>query len=593
MNFPLLYIRAFRGLPVLKNQKLLQFRTRKSHHWSKLSYCYGASNDPLLPHTIGGAFEDVVKEAPDREYLISRQENKTLTYADMHAEVDMLCRSFSAVGLNYGDRIAVWMPNCALYVSVIIAAARLGLVLVNINPAYQSDELQHSLQLVGVKCLMTFESFKSQNYPAIIEKIDPNIWNRPPNTRVVSKQLPTLETVIFNTENTMRGAYNLQSFLDLGAGKEYKVPNVQPDEGCNIQFTSGTTGKPKAALLNHFGLLNNARYIMKRLGILDDQNTAHKFCCSMPLFHAFGLSAGTLGAMLTKSACILPSANYDLKTTVDVIINNKATLFFGTPTFFVDVSSYFETLPEAQRENDLRLAITGGAPCSPDLMKKFKRLFPRAKLMSVFGMTETSPCTFQNFPHDSEDKLLNTVGFVLDHVEAKVVDSQGHMVPFGTPGELLIRGYVNMTGYYNDPEKTKETIDSSGWLHTGDQFVLYEDGYGNHAGRLKEMIIRGGENIFPKEIEYFLETHPSITQAQVYGIPDDRMGEEICASIILKDGMTVKEEDIKLYAKGKISHFKIPKHIFIEKSFPKTGSGKVQKFKLREMAVQRISEMNR
>ncbi|XP_050428075.1 medium-chain acyl-CoA ligase ACSF2, mitochondrial-like [Adelges cooleyi] len=563
----------------------------KSQHWSKLSYFHGASNDPLLPQTIGKVFEDVVKEAPDREYLISRHENKTLTYADMHAEVEKLCRSFSAIGLNYGDRIAVWMPNCALYVSVIIAAARLGLVLVNINPAYQSDELQHSLQLVGVKCLLTFESFNTQNYPAIIETIDPDIWNRPPNTRVVSKQLPTLETVVFNTENTMRGAYNLQSFLDLGAGKEYEVPNVQPDEGCNIPFTSGTTGKPKAVLLNHFGLLNNARNVMKRLGILDDQNTVHKFCCTMPLFHAVGLSVGVLGAMVSKSTCILPSANYDLKSTVDAIIINKATVFFGTPFLFVDVSLYFETLAEAQKENDLRLAITGGAPCSPDLMKKFKLQFPRAKLMPVYGMTETSPCTFQNFSHDSEDKLLNTVGFIHDHVEAKVVDSKGHMVPFGTPGELLIRGYVNMTGYYNDPEKTKETIDSSGWLHTGDQFVLYEDGYGNLAGRVKEIIIRGGENIFPKEIEYFLETHPAITQAEVYGIPDDSVGEEICASIILKDGMTVKEEDIKLYAKGKISQLKIPKHIIVEKSFPKTGSGKAQKFKLREMAVQRISEM--
>jgi len=317
----------------------------------------------------------------------------------------------------------------------------------------------------------------------------------------------------------------------------------------------------------------------------------HIYCCSMPLFHAFGLSAGILQTALCKSTLVLPTAHFEPKITVDAFSKEKCTFFFGTPTFFIDVMSVYEKLPPEQQVNDIKLAVTGGAPSSPGLINKFKDIFPKAKLLSVFGMTETSPCSFQSFMDDTDERILTTVGYIQDHVEAKVVDPNGEMVPFGTPGELLVRGYLNMNGYFNDEEKTKETIDSNKWLHTGDQFVLYEDGYGNCIGRLKEMIIRGGENVFPKEIEHFLESHPLITQVQVYGVPDHRMGEEICASVVAKEGSTVTEADIKAYCKGKIAHFKIPKYVFIEKDeFPKTGSGKVQKFKLTELAVQRLTK---
>ncbi|XP_025193594.1 acyl-CoA synthetase family member 2, mitochondrial-like [Melanaphis sacchari] len=564
----------------------------RNNHWSKCSYLYGASSDPLKPYTIGGVFNDAVQQTPDRECLVSRHENKRLTFAAMDFEVDKLCKSFNAIGLKHGDRVGIWMPNCVLYYTAIIATARLGLILVNINPAYQCDELKYTLNLAEVKCLLTLEKFKTQNYPEILEKVDSDIWKRPSNTPIKSKIIPTLESVIFDSENCINGAYNLQTFYDLGFNSNYNIPNIQPDEGCIIQFTSGTTGKPKAALLNHFGLTNNAYFMMKRLGINDDINEGklHKFCCSMPLFHAAGLCVCTLGALVTKSTVFLPSGHFDRKASVDVIIKEKCTVLFGTPTIHIDIMSVFEDLPLEQQDNDIKIAITGGATCSPNLMTKFKNMFPRAKILSLFGMTETSPCTFLNFLNDSDERIMSTMGFILDHVEAKVVDTNGDMVPFGTSGELLIRGYLIMSGYFNDEEKTKETIDSSGWLHTGDQFVLFEDGYGNHVGRLKEMIIRGGENLFPKEIEYFLESHPLISQVQVYGVPDQRMGEEVCASVILKKGATLTEADIKAYSKGKIAHFKIPKYIFIEKDgFPMTASGKVQKHKLREIAMQRIS----
>ncbi|XP_060838688.1 medium-chain acyl-CoA ligase ACSF2, mitochondrial-like [Rhopalosiphum padi] len=582
------------NLKGLRDIKRCQIHRRfsKNNHWSKYSYLYGASSDPLKPYTIGGVFNDAVQQTPDRECLVSQHENKRYTFATMDSEVDKLCRSFIAIGLKHGDRVGIWMPNCVLYYTAIIATARLGLILVNINPAYQSDELKHTLILAEVKCLLTLEKFRTQNYPEILEKIDSDIWKRPSNTPIKSKTIPMLESVIFDSENSINGAYNLQTFLDLGFNSNYSIPDVQPDEGCIIQFTSGTTGKPKAALLNHFALMNNAYSIMKRLGIIDDisEGKLHKFCCPMPLFHASGLSIGALGPMVTKSTIFLPSGHFDPKETVDVLTKEKCTVLFGAPTILVDTMSIFEKLPPEKQDNNIEMTITGGATCSPNLMIKYKNMFPRAKILSLFGMTETSPCTFQHLSNDSDERIMSTMGFIQDHVEAKVVDTNGNMVPFGTPGELLIRGYLKMNGYFNDEEKTKETIDSNGWLHTGDQFVLYEDGYGNHVGRLKEMIIRGGENLFPKEIEYFLESHPMISQVQVYGVPDERMGEEVCASVILKKGATVTEADIKAYSKGKIAHFKIPKYIFIEKDgFPMTASGKVQKHKLSEMAIMRIS----
>ncbi|VVC42218.1 AMP-binding, conserved site,AMP-binding enzyme, C-terminal domain,AMP-dependent synthetase/ligase [Cinara cedri] len=555
-------------------------------HWSKHSYLYGASSDPLRPHTVGKIFNDSVQQNPDRDFLISRHENIRCTYATMESEVDKVCKSFNAIELKRGDRLGIWLPNCALYFSLMYAAARLGIISVTINPAYQSDELKHSLTLSGVKCLVTMETFKTQNYPAIIEKIDPEILKRSPNTSIKSKVLPLLKTVVFYSENRINGAYNLKSFLDLGSNKSYVVPDVQPDDGCNIQFTSGTTGKPKAVLLSHFNLVNNIYFIVKRLELFDS-DVLHTICCPTPLFHIFGISAGMLASILTKSTIYLPSAHYDPKTTADVITKEKCTFFFGTPTMYVDILSIFEKLQPEQRKDDMRLTIVGGAPCSPKLIHNFKKIFPGAKLMSVFGMTETSPCTFQNMPNDTDEQIMSTVGRIHDHVEAKVVDLNGEMVPFGTPGELLIRGYVNMIGYYNDEEKTKETIDSTKWLKTGDQFMLYENGYGNVVGRTKDMIIRGGENIFPVEIELFLESHPLISN--VYGIPDERMGEEVCASVILKEGAMFTEDEIRKYSKGKIAHFKIPKYIFIEQSeFPKTASGKVQKIKLKELAVQRL-----
>ncbi|XP_025420128.1 acyl-CoA synthetase family member 2, mitochondrial [Sipha flava] len=595
MTNSLFKITRFKGLRDFNRHLIIRVCVRNTH-WSKYSYLCGASSDPLKAYTIAGIFDDAVQKTPDRECLVSCHENKRFTFTTMHSEVDKLCKSFNAIGLTHGDRVGVWLPNYAIYYTMILAVARLGLVLVNINPAYQSDELKYSANLVGIKCLVALEKFKSQNYPKILENVDPEIFKQPTNSPIKSKMLPTLETVVFITENHINGAYNLESFLDLGSNTSYSTPNIQPDEGCSIQFTSGTTGRPKAAVLSHFGVINNSYYIMKRFGIRDDTNeeNVHKFCCTMPLFHTFGLSAGIIAPIITKSTVYLPTAHFEPKTTVDVLTKEKCTIFFGTPTLYVDIMSVFEKLlPEQQQQQNIKVAITGGAPSSPALMTKFKKMFPDAKLLSVFGMTESSPCTFQNFYDDTDQKILSTVGHVQEHVEAKVVDSNGQMVPFGTPGELLVRGYVVMNGYYNNEEKTKEIIDSNGWLHTGDQFVMYEDGYGNYVGRLKEMIIRGGENIFPKEIEYFFESHPLILHVQVYGVPDQRMGEEICASVIVKEGSAVTESELKAYCKGKIAHFKIPKYIFIEKDeFPKTGSGKVQKYKLTERALKRITSHN-
>ncbi|KDR17707.1 Acyl-CoA synthetase family member 2, mitochondrial [Zootermopsis nevadensis] len=358
--------------------------------------------------------------------------------------------------------------------------------------------------------------------------------------------------------------------------------HIQPDDGCNLQFTSGTTGQPKATLLNHHNIVNNMLTFGKRAELFQK---VHRICLQVPFFHCFGNVVGIVAALLYGTTIVLPGASFKAEESIQAIQQERCTVVYGTPTMFVDL------LSSAKKTNNLNtdtleMGVGAGALFSKELIQELLKTFKLKRFCVAYGMTETSPLSFMSKPHDSPERQASTVGCVVDHVEAKVVDATGKMVPFGTPGELLIRGYLNMLGYWGEDDKTKEIIGPDRWVKTGDQFVLYEDGYGQVVGRIKDMIIRGGENIFPKEIEQVLEQHSEILEAQVIGVPDTRLGEEVCACIRLVDGSRLTVDQVKQYCKGKIAHFKIPRHILFMADFPKTVSGKIQKFRLRKMVLE-------
>lgn len=359
------------------------------------------------------------------------------------------------------------------------------------------------------------------------------------------------------------------------ASIEGKQATINPDSGCNIQFTSGTTGLPKAALLSHFSFVNNGYLIGKR----NEFNTkAHRICFQTPLFHAYGLVIGVVAAIHYGTTIVLPDAGFNVAKSLEAIQKEKCTVVYGTPTMYVDLLAKQKEL--GVQVNTPEIAVTGGAACSPEMFKKIMKKLGVKKVKTVFGMTELSAVIFQSMYEETIQQMAETVGYIQEHVEAKVVDDKGQTVPFGERGELWIRCYSAMLEYWDDPEKTKETIGNDKWLKTGDQFVLQEDGYGKIVGRIKEMIIRGGENIFPKEIEDFLSTHPNVAEVHVVGVPDERLGEEMCAFVKLKPETMLSHADMKHFCKGNIAHFKIPRYLEIVEDFPKTQSGKIQKFKL-------------
>lgn len=366
------------------------------------------------------------------------------------------------------------------------------------------------------------------------------------------------------------------------ASIEGKQETIMPDSGCNIQFTSGTTGLPKAALLSHFSFVNNGYLIGKRNEFADK---AHRICFQTPLFHAYGLVIGVVAALHYGVTMVLPDAGFNTTKSLEAIVKERCTVVYGTPTMYVDLFAKQKELGVTVETPEI--AVTGGAPCTPEMFRNITKNLKVSRVKNVFGMTELSAVIFQSMYDDTMDQMLNTVGYIQEHVEAKVVDEHGQTVPFGERGELCIRCYSSMLGYWEDPVKTQETIGNDKWLKTGDQFVMQEDGYGRIVGRLKEMIIRGGENLFPKEIEDFISTHPNVAEVHVIGVPDARLGEEICAFIKLKPERMLSHEDLKHYSKGNIAHFKIPRYMEIVDEFPKTQSGKIQKFKLLQQWTER------
>nr|XP_036225303.1 medium-chain acyl-CoA ligase ACSF2, mitochondrial-like [Bactrocera oleae] len=551
-------------------------------HDSHPAHLHYIGKQPLVYRSVGQELERAVAEYGTTESIVSCHEQKRYTFRSLIEDVDRIAAGLLKLGLQQGDHVGIWAPNNMHWYLTMFGAARAGLVSVGINPAFQGPEVEYCLKKVKVKAIIMAERFKTQNYYEIIKSICPELPDSV-NGCIKSANLPHLKYVVVDTPNKLKGALTFDDLLDLSNPAErVDVTKLQrhivPDSGCNIQFTSGTTGQPKAAVISHYNFVNNGIHIGNR----NQLDNSSRICVQVPLFHAYGVVITIMAAMSHGSALVLPAASFNPAASLHAIVDEKCTVIHGTPTMYVD-------LIKKQRELNLplktaKMAITGGAACSPQLFLDIKNVLGLEHVRTVFGMTETTAVIFQSRAVDSMEQILNTVGHLQDHVEAKVIDAQGKTVAFGERGELCVRGYATMLGYYDDEEKTKETIGRDRWLRTGDQFILQEDGYGRIVGRLKEMIIRGGENIFPKEIEDFLNTHPDICETHVIGVPCERMGEELCAFVRLHDGhQQISRQAIKEFCQGKLAHFKIPRYIINVKDFPKTTSGKIQKFKLAEI----------
>lgn len=479
---------------------------------SRPSYIHNIGKDPLVFRTIGQQLELSASDFGSTEAIVSAHEDKRYTFGSLLPEVDRLAAGFRKLGLKKGDAIGIWSPNYIHWYLTFLASARAGLTSVGLNPAFQHLEMEYCLKKVDIKAIVAPESFKTTNYYEILRDICPELAESEPG-KIRSEKFPHLHSVIINSKQSLKGALSFDEVLDLSnATEQAEIGKLQreirPEAPINVQFTSGTTGSPKAALLSHYSLINNGMHVGER-----NELAGERICVQVPLFHAYGVSI-TIAAALTKGATlVLPAAGFSPNDSLQAIVNERCTVIHGTPTMHVD-------LIEAQRKLQLPLppvkkAITGGAIVSPQLIKDMRSVLGVKTVHSVYGLTETTAVVFQSKPGEQADRVLNSVGSLVDHIEAKVIDGNGIVVPFGQPGELCVRGYLTMLGYHDDEAKTKEIYGPDKWLHTGDQFVLEEDGYGRIVGRLKEMIIRGGENLFPREIEDFLNAMPQVVEAHV------------------------------------------------------------------------------
>ena len=521
------------------------------------SYAHGAGAAPLLGETIGENLDRTIARFGDRDALISVHQDVRYTYAELGEAVDRLARALLAAGIAPGDRLGIWSPNCAEWVLVQYATAKAGIVLVNINPAYRTSELSYALGQSGCRALVAERAFKTSNYVAMVDE--------------VRGDLPALEQVVY------LGSEAWQTLL---AGADAELPQPQFDEPINIQYTSGTTGFPKGATLSHHNILNNGYFIGEGCGYAEHD----RVCIPVPYYHCFGMVLGNL-ACTTHGACmVIPAPAFDPVATLAAVESEHCTSLYGVPTMFIA-----ELEHERFREFDLstlRTGIMAGSPCPIATMRRVVSEMHMDEVTICYGMTETSPVSTQTAPGDPLEKRVSTVGRVHPHVEVKIVDPEsGAIVPRGEPGELCTRGYSVMLSYWDDPERTAEVIDAARWMHTGDLATMDGEGYLNIVGRIKDMVIRGGENVYPREIEEFLMGHPGVADVQVVGVPDPRYGEELMAWIVPRGGAEPDADAIAAFCRGRIDQHKIPRYVRCVDAFPMTVTGKVQKFKLREQAI--------
>jgi fatty-acyl-CoA synthase len=545
-----------------------------------VSYVSGTSSRPLLGITIGAAFDNAARRWADRTALVVRHQNIRWSYRELACRVDAFAAGLLSFGLRPGDRIGIWSPNRAEWVVAQFATAKAGMILVNINPAYRPAELQYVLRKVGCRALITATSFKTSDYLAMLGEIAPEFMDGTPGDLHLTA-LPDLRFVFQLGGPIHRGAITFGTVLHRGRSEGRGLlaevgQTLQFDDPINIQFTSGTTGSPKGATLTHHNLINNALFA----GELMEFTADDRLCIPVPFYHCFGMVLANLTCIEHGAAMIVPGEAFDAKAVLETIEAEKCTAVHGVPTMFIAMLQY----PEFDRFDvrSLRTGIMAGSPCPIEIMRRVVDEMGMREITIGYGMTETSPLSFQSRSHDSIERRVSTVGRIHPHVEVKIVDDQGRIVPRGVPGELCTRGYSVMRGYWDDAEKTAEAIDDGGWMHTGDVATLDAEGYCNIVGRIKDMVIRGGENIYPREIEEFLYRHPAIQEVQVFGVPDDKYGEELCAWVQLRAGVTVDEAALREYCRGNIAHYKVPRYFRFVDEFPMTVTGKIQKFAMRQ-----------
>ncbi|KAM6317411.1 medium-chain acyl-CoA ligase ACSF2, mitochondrial [Podargus strigoides] len=545
------------------------------------SYVRGTSDFPLLTKTVGQCLDETVERFPDRDALVFCRDGVRKTFAQLKEEVDQAAAGLLALGLKKGDRLGMWGPNKYEWVLMQFATAQAGIILVSVNPAYQALELEFVIRKVGCKALVFPTQFKTQKYYDILKQACPELEKSSPGG-IKSKRLPDLSIVI-TADSKLPGTFHMDEVMQAGDSSHMKqLRAVQQTLSCNdpinIQFTSGTTGSPKGATLSHRNIVNNAQMIGVRLGFTE-QN--YRIAMPAPLYHCLGSVGGCMMMALHGSSCIFSSPSFEGKAALEAVSQEKCSFLLGTPTMYIDMLSQLDF--DSFDLSTLRGGVIAGSPVPPEIMKMIITKMHIPQIVVAYGTTENSPVTFMGFPSDSTTRKIETVGCIFPHTEAKIEDPEtGKLLPLNTPGELQIRGYCVMLGYWDDPAKTSEVVTAEKWYKTGDLASLDEDGYCRIIGRCKDMIIRGGENIYPAELEQFLHTHPKVEEVQVVGVKDSRMGEEICACIRVRAGQDCTEEEIKAFCKGKISHFKIPRYVVFVGQYPLTVSGKIQKYKLRE-----------
>jgi fatty-acyl-CoA synthase len=550
---------------------------------TQLSYVNGASTKPLLGQTIGAAFDGACAAHPDIPALISRHQKIRWTYAEMKARVDALAAGLLALGLEPGDRVGIWAPNCAEWALTQFATAKAGLILVTINPAYRLSEAEYALNKVGCKALVTAVAHRTSEYLHMLRELAPELSSARPGD-LQAKRLPALRLVVTLGEQEHAGCLAFHQACDAGTPADHaRLTEIgaalQFDDPINIQFTSGTTGFPKGATLSHHNILNNGFFVAEAIRL----QAGERLCIPVPLYHCFGMVMGNLGCVTHAATMVYPSEGFVPLDVLEAVEAETCQALYGVPTMFIAMLGH-ERFGQFDLSS-LRTGIMAGSPCPIEVMKQVIDRMHMPQVTIAYGMTETSPVSFQSAADDSLEHRVSTVGQVQPHLEVKVVDEAGRIVPRGATGELCTRGYSVMIGYWDDPERTAEALDASGWMHTGDLATLDADGYGNIVGRIKDMVIRGGENVYPREIEEFLYRHPAIQDVQVIGVPDKKYGEELCAWIVLKPGEALTPEAVREFCQGQIAHYKIPRHVKFVEGFPTTVTGKVQKFAMREAMI--------
>ena len=544
------------------------------------SLASGRTDIPLIEQTIGHHFASIVQRFPQREALVSRHQNQRFSYAQLDEQSDQLASALLNAGITPGERVGIWSHNCSEWLLLQLATAKVGSVLVNINPAYRVTELEYALNKVGCRMLVTMTRFKVSDYLAMVQALAPELASATPG-QLKAQRLPELRHVVHLGDEAVHGMTTFAQLMQQGRAGDAAVQRaaaaLKASDPINIQFTSGTTGFPKGATLTHRNILNNGFFIGEAMRLTEHD----RLCVPVPLYHCFGMVLGNL-ACLTHGACIVyPNDGFDPLTVLETVQAERCTGLHGVPTMFIAELAH-PRFAEFDLSS-LRTGIMAGSPCPIEVMKRVIHEMHMDQVTIAYGMTETSPVSCQSSTDTPLERRVATVGLVQPHLQIKIVDPEsGATLPVGQAGEFCTQGYAVMHGYWGDEARTREAVDAGGWMHTGDLATMDAEGYVNIVGRIKDMVIRGGENVYPREIEEYLYRHPAVSDVQVIGVPDAKYGEEICAWVVLKAGQSATEEEVRDFCRGQIAHYKVPRYIRFVESFPMTITGKVQKFVMRE-----------